>query len=308
MQPGTGEMFPAPTGAEAVTVDDQPITTDVGLDEHQGGPGANIDACAGVRYRGECRVKNGGPIERPGDERLLGVLERGVCRVEARDAEWREQFGHPAGECRVHRVLGCPPPLDRAEVGGRQRLAEEGDAIEYGRAERFLIHRALDGVSGARRERPLDEGTGGVCPRCATGFGVVVIVAGEPEHGNHRSVPPRREFACKGHRGDRLVNGVERPAEESRLLASGDDERAMFVEASEHFLAWRHQRRVEGWVPCVVARRDQRHWPGHGRGDHPRHMRLTSTARHDGTVRRAGSSMLGRAAPPRLRGRARAGR
>jgi hypothetical protein len=67
----------------------------------------------------------------------------------------------------------------------------------------------------------------------------VVIIACDPEHRNDGSLPLPFKYAGAGGRGERLVNRVERPGEQSGLLAGGDGHCSRLCQAVQRRRSWR---------------------------------------------------------------------
>ena len=82
-----------------------------------------------------------------------------------------------------------------------------------------------------------------------------MIVAGYPEDRDHRALPLSLQHSGQGDGGERLVNGVERPGEESRLLTSGDDEGAGLAEPRQRRFPGRgrHDRVCQSRIEVPLA-------------------------------------------------------
>jgi hypothetical protein len=86
-----------------------------------------------------------------------------------------------------------------------------------------------------------------------------MVVAGHPEHGNDRALPLAFQHPSQGGGRERLVNGVERPGEQTGLLSGGDDEGAGLAQSRQRrFSGGRRddgvrQRRIE---VSLTRRRD----------------------------------------------------
>ena len=79
-------------------------------------------------------------------------------------------------------------------------------------------------VGGARAQHDLLGIARGVQEPRVVAFREVVVVARDPEHGNHGHLARPFEPPCQGDRRQRLVDRVEGTGEETWLLAGRDDE------------------------------------------------------------------------------------
>ena len=149
------------------------------------------------------------------------------------DPERPEQLGQRAGVARRRRW-----PRAGSGAGATSRVASRYSEARQAGRERPRAPRSTPppsgwryiGVSGASGGRGGSAAVARVPSAAihdgAARLGEVVVVAGQPEDRHHRPAPALLQDAGEGRGAERLVDGVQRPGEEARLLTGGDREGA----------------------------------------------------------------------------------
>ena len=170
-------------------------------------------------------------LDRAREPRTLRLLERGQHRVDQERRAPTEQADHELAEgfteARVGAIGGFEQTPGVAALGagigraqdlerGRERRTERAHAD---RLERGRIFAQIDVACAIRAQEPR-----------ARHLGVVVILGGDPERRHRFASRPLQTLGDQRGAGH-LGQGVERTAEESRLLAGHDDQRVGIGEA-----------------------------------------------------------------------------
>ena len=156
-----------------------------------------------------------------------GLLQSRVGRVHQAHGGVAEQLGHKVGEGGGHCGRRAKRPANQLDVVCVEVVARK--------TVRQLLHHAVDALAQAdpaeRAPGPHRTGAqrdsaklvGLVDNVGVVGLVPIVVLRGDPEEGHDRAAQCRGERLRQTDGGQRLVEAVERPSKQSRLLSRGDE-------------------------------------------------------------------------------------